>query len=104
MFYVYEMTDTYINIAKLSAMYSLYFVTHAFESFKPTVDYKTSLTCREAFVRHRNVHLTSQDKIFNFATSKIKKKLTIDLLSLGIYAPGPQVSTYRPQILREVRT
>ena len=40
----------------------------------------------------------------NFATSKVKKKsnLTIDLLSLGISAPGPQVLTYRPQILRGV--
>ena len=26
-----------------------------------------------------------------------KTKLTIDPLSLGIYAPGPQVSTYRPE-------
>ena len=51
------------------------------------------------------LHLTSQEKKINFATSKIKKKfnLTIDLLSLGIYAPGPQVLTYRPQILRGVR-
>ena len=29
--------------------------------------------------------------------------LTVDLLSLGVYAPRPQVSTYGPQILREVR-
>ena len=45
-------------------------------------------------------------KKFNFATSKIKKQnfnLTIDTLSLGIYAPGPQVLTYLPQILRGVR-
>ena len=34
---------------------------------------------------------------------KSKKKLTIELLSLGIYASGPQVLTYRPQILRVVR-
>ena len=48
--------------------------------------------------------LTSQKNI-NFTTSKVKKtvNLTVDLLSLGIYAPGPQVSTYRPQILRGVR-
>ena len=45
------------------------------------------------------LHLTSQEKEFNFATSKVKKKfnLTIDLLSRGIiYAPGPQPLTYRP--------
>ena len=44
-------------------------------------------------------------KKINFATSKVKKKfnLTIDLLSLGVYAPGPQVLTYRSQILREIR-
>ena len=49
--------------------------------------------------------MTSQEKKINFATSKIKKNnnLTIDLLSLGIYAPGPQVLTYRHQILRGVR-
>ena len=50
------------------------------------------------------LRMTSQKKN-SFATSKVKKKikLTIDLLSLGIYAPGPQVLTYRPQILRGVR-
>ena len=44
-------------------------------------------------------------KKFNFATSKIKKNnnSTIDLLSLCIYAPGPQVLTFRPRVLRGVR-
>ena len=35
--------------------------------------------------------------------SQKKCNLTIDLLSLGVYAPKPQVLTYRPQILREAR-
>ena len=35
--------------------------------------------------------------------SKKKSNLTIDLLSLGIYTPAPQVLTYGPQILRGVR-
>ena len=48
--------------------------------------------------------LTSQKKI-NFAIRHFQKtiNLTIDRLSLGIYAPSPQVLTYRPQILRGVR-
>ena len=33
-----------------------------------------------------------------FAVFKKTVNLTIDLLSLGIYAPGPQVLTYRTQI------
>ena len=54
--------------------------------------------------RTPKTQVTSQEKHFNFATSKIKKiNLTIDLLSLGIYVPGPQVLTQRPQILRGVR-
>ena len=32
-----------------------------------------------------------------------KSNLIIDLLSLGVYAAGPQVLTYRPHILRGVR-
>ena len=39
-----------------------------------------------------NRHLGSQKNLFNLRA-----------LSLGIYAPEPQVSTYRPHILREVR-
>ena len=49
--------------------------------------------------------MTSQKKN-NFAIRHFQKKkinLTIDPLSLGIYALGPQVSTYRPQILRGVQ-
>ena len=44
-------------------------------------------------------HLTSQKQI-QLRHSRFSKKsnLTIDLLSLGIYALGPQVLTYRPQI------
>ena len=52
-----------------------------------------------------NPQLTSQKKS-NFAIRHFQKKksnLTIDLSSLGIYAPGPQVLTYRPQILRGLR-
>ena len=37
------------------------------------------------------------------AFSKNKFNLTIDPLSLGIYALGPQILTYRPQILRGAR-
>ena len=52
-------------------------------------------------------HLTSQKKKINFAIRHFQKKnnnnLTIDPLSLGIYAPSPQVLTYRPQILRGIR-
>ena len=51
--------------------------------------------------------MTSQEekKLISPPRKSKKKKinLTIDLLSLGIYAPGPQVLTYRPQILRGVR-
>ena len=35
--------------------------------------------------------------------SLIITKLTIDLVSLGIYAPEPQTSTHRPLVLRAVR-
>ena len=48
----------------------------------------------------------SRKKILISPPRKSKKNnnnLTIDLLSLGIYNPGPQVLTYRPQILRGVR-
>ena len=38
-----------------------------------------------------------------FAIFKKKSNSTIDLLSLGIYAPRPQVLTSRPQILQGVR-
>ena len=46
-----------------------------------------------------------KSKNINFATSKVKKNvnLTIGLLSLGIYDPGPQVWANHPQILRGVR-
>ena len=49
-------------------------------------------------------YLTSQKKNY-FAIRHFQKKnnLTIDPLSLGKYAPSPQVLTYRPQILRGVR-
>ena len=46
------------------------------------------------------LQMTSQKNV-NFATSKVKNKINvkaIDRLSLGIYAPGPQVLTYRPQM------
>ena len=47
--------------------------------------------------------LSSSQVNKTFATSKVEKNyLTIDLLSLGVYAPGHQVLTYRPQILRGV--
>ena len=52
----------------------------------------------------RKYHMTSQKKIqFRHLESQKHSTLTIDFLSLGIYAPGPQVLTYRPQILRGVR-
>ena len=46
-----------------------------------------------------------KSKESNFAIRHFQKKSNsiIDLISLGIYAPGPKVLTYRPQILREVR-
>ena len=46
-----------------------------------------------------------KSKIFfsPFAIFKKKINLTIDTLSPGIFAPGPQLSTYRPRILRGVR-
>ena len=61
---------------------------------------------------HRNISLddglnhklTSQFLFFNFAIRHFQENtfnLTIDPSSLGIFAPGPQLSTYRPQILRE---
>ena len=48
---------------------------------------------------------TDKSKKFNFAIRHFQKKinLTIDLLSLGIYAPRPQLLTYRPQVLWRVR-
>ena len=52
------------------------------------------------------VHLSVNDKLIIFISPPRKSfflNLTIDLLSLGIYARGPQVLTYRPQILRGVR-
>ena len=45
--------------------------------------------------------LTSQK--CNFAISHKKCDLTTDVLSLGVYAPGPQVLTYGLKILRRVR-
>ena len=46
-----------------------------------------------------------QVKKNQISTPRKKKQsnLTIDHLSLGVYAPGPQVLTYRPQIKRGVR-
>ena len=45
----------------------------------------------------RKFQLTRQEKNFNFAIRHFQKKktfnLTIDPLSLGIHAPGPQVLT-----------
>ena len=38
-----------------------------------------------------------------FAIFKNNIKLTIDLLSLCVYAPEPLILTYQPQSLREVR-
>ena len=59
--------------------------------------------CLSSFLRMLKINDKSNK--CNFATPKVKKhfSLTIDLLSLGIYAPGLQVLTYRPQILRGVR-
>ena len=45
----------------------------------------------------------SKKRKFRHLESHKKGNITVDLLSLGIYAPGPQVLTYRPQILRRVR-
>ena len=47
--------------------------------------------------------LICQDRHLQYVNRRVKKiTLTIDLLDMGIYAPGPQVSTYRPQIMRRV--
>ena len=43
----------------------------------------------------------SKKPILPFHIFKKKINSTIVLLSLGVYAPGPQVLTYRPHILRE---
>ena len=49
-------------------------------------------------------HATSQKIQFRRSPfSKKRTNLTIDCLSVGLYAQGPQVLTYRPQILREAR-
>ena len=55
--------------------------------------------------RDGSAFLLDKSKKFNFAIRHFQKKInsTIDPLSLGIYAPGSQVLTYRPQILRGVR-
>ena len=47
----------------------------------------------------------TRQKNVNFAIGRPQKNvnLTIDLLSPGIYAPGPQVLADRPQVLRGVR-
>ena len=49
--------------------------------------------------------MTSQEKKPISPFTIFKKKLTIDLLSLGVYAPGHQVLTYRTQtqVMRIVR-
>ena len=55
------------------------------------------------FVKRCNnatIHTSDNSKKSNFATPKVKKKqsnLTIDLLALGVYAPGPEVLTNRPK-------
>ena len=51
----------------------------------------------------RDNQMASQKKRKKIAIRNFQKNhLTIDLLYLGIYAPGPQIWTYRPQILRGV--
>ena len=54
-----------------------------------------------AFIFSHVWQLTSQKNISS--AQKPKNKLTIDLLSLCIYASGPNALTYRPRILREVQ-
>ena len=51
------------------------------------------------------LQLTRQTKNGNHHSlfSKKNVNLTIDLVSLGIYAPGPQVLTYRPRFCGGVR-
>ena len=55
--------------------------------------------------KYAKPRLTSQNKIKfrNLECKNKKSNLTIDLVSLGIFAPRPQVLTYRPRILRRVR-
>ena len=61
-----------------------------------------SLIFRRGAQETTKAQMTSQKKT-PFAIFKKEINLTIDLLSLGIYAPGPQVLSYRTQILRGVR-
>ena len=70
-----------------------------------TPSYKEAVEPGYVYIWSPHAQLTSQKK-FQFRhleSQKKKSNLTIDLLSLGIYAPGPQVLTYRPQILQGVR-
>ena len=56
-------------------------------------------------VVHQPAHaqVTSQNNLFRHLESQKRINLATDLLSLGTYAPGPQVLTFRSQILRGVR-
>ena len=57
-----------------------------------------------SYLLYKGSFTIDKKKKINFVIFKKKKKnLTIDPLSLGTYAQGPQVLTYRPQILRGVR-
>ena len=80
------------------------------QSHTSTVEYISiimSLKMKNQVLRNRRRRNHAVDKSKKNPISQPRKSkksnLTIDLLSLGIYAPGPQVLTYRPQILRGVR-
>ena len=62
------------------------------------------LGVNDALFRMMDLEMTSQKTklISTFAIFK-NNNSTIDPVSLGIYAPGPQFLIYRPEILRGVR-
>ena len=49
------------------------------------------------------LHLTSQKYPISPPRKSKKTNLSINLLSLRLYGPGPQILTHRPQILRGIR-
>ena len=61
------------------------------------------LSAQTVFMNDPLIDKSQVKKKSPFTIFKKKNNLAIGRLSLGVYAPGPQVLTYRPQILREVR-
>ena len=75
-------------------------IKHEYEQLKPRLAFPNAIHVSKVKNLKRTID-KSKKIISPFVI--FKKKLTIDRFSLGIYALGPQVLTYRPQILQGVR-